>query len=293
MNDVQTGLDTLLISLGAGSSDWTDNTESSMNDVNPDYLFKTDDSDKQVDIIGTSNDSDIAYYFTGDMNLTGVKVDVNGTATTPTINGTTSYRWGNGDAPDEWARTIDNNRSLGKTSATPDVELLLPADESVKVQMGNQVVVPLTIKPYTDEVTGELTKIAAFEFEIKYKTGPAGLTFLDAQTGLLPGPWMTYLNESEVDDEGYKTISFGALDNSPNNAPQDYYITEEMTALQLIFRSNISDNNPNEWITAPLNFVGKYAAGNPNGNDLIMDRQDGIVRIWNKYWAFGLSLIHI
>ena len=53
--------------------------------------------------------------------------------------------------------------------------------------------------------------------------------------------------------------------------------------LQLVFRSNISDNNPNEWITAPLNFVGKYAAGNPNGNDLIMDRQDGIVRIWNKY----------
>ena len=287
MDDVQTGLDTLLISLGAGSSDWTDNTESSMNDVNPDYLFKTDDSDKQVDIIGTSNDSDIAYYFTGDMNLTGVKVDVNGTATTPTINGTTSYRWGNGDAPDEWARTIDNNRSLGKTSATPDVELLLPADESVKVQMGNQVVVPLTIKPHTDEVTGELTKVAAFEFEIKYKTGDAGLTFLDAQTGLLPGPWMTYLNESEVDDEGYKTLSFGALDNSPNNAPQDYYITEEMTALQLVFRSNISDNNPEEWITAPLNFVGKYAAGNPNGNDLIVDRQDGIVRIWNKYWAFG------
>ena len=39
---------------------------------------------------------------------------------------------------------------------------------------------------------------------------------------------MTYLNESEVDDYGYKTISFGALDNSPNNAPEDYYITEEM-----------------------------------------------------------------
>ena len=35
--------------------------------------------------------------------------------------------------------------------------------------MGNQVVVPLTIKPHTDEVTGELTKVAAFEFEIKYK----------------------------------------------------------------------------------------------------------------------------
>jgi hypothetical protein len=290
MDDVQTGLDTLIIELGAGSSDWTDNTETSMNDVNPDYYFTRPDgvgTSKQVDILGTTNDSDIAYYFTGDMNLTGVKVDVNGTATTPQVNGTTSYRWGNGDAPDEWARTIDNNRSLGKLSATTDVELLLPDDESVKVQMGNQVVVPLTIKPYTDEVTGELTKIAAFEFEIKYKTGPAGLTFLDAQTGLLPGPWMTYLNESEVDDEGYKTLSFGALDNSPNNAPQDYYITEEMTALQLIFRSNISDNNPNEWITAPLNFVGKYAAGNPNGDDLIMDRQDGIVRIWNKYWAFG------
>ena len=121
------------------------------------------------------------------MNLTGVKVDVNGTSTTPQVNGTTSYRWGNGDAPDEWARTIDNNRSLGKHQQQRMLNYLLPDDESVKVQMGNQVVVPLTIKPYTDEVTGELTKIT-FEFEIKYKTGPAGLTFLDAQTGLLPGP---------------------------------------------------------------------------------------------------------
>ena len=60
MDDVQTGLDTLLIQLGAGSSDWTDNTESSMNDVNPDYLFKTNDSDKQVDILGTTNDSDMS-----------------------------------------------------------------------------------------------------------------------------------------------------------------------------------------------------------------------------------------
>ena len=41
MDDVQTGLDTLIIQLGAGSSDWTDNTETSMNDVNPDYYFKT------------------------------------------------------------------------------------------------------------------------------------------------------------------------------------------------------------------------------------------------------------
>ena len=215
------------------------------------------------------------------------KVDVNGTATTPTINGTTSYRWGNGDAPDEWARIMNNNRSLGKMSTSTDVKLSLPDDGSVKVQMGNQVVVPLTIEPLIDEFTGEPTKIAGFEFEIKFKTGDAGLTFLDAQTGTLPGPWMTYLNESEPDDEGNVTISFGTMDNSPNNAPQDYYITEEMVALQLVFKSNISENNPDEWITAPLNFVGKAIAGNPNGDDLIMDRQDGSIRIWNKYWAFG------
>ena len=153
--------------------------------------------------------------------------------------------------------------------------------------MGNQVVVPLTIKPYTDEVTGELTKVAAFEFEIKYKTGPAGLTFLDAQTGLLPGPWMTYLNESEEDENGYTTISFGGLDNSPNNAPQDYYITEDMVGLELIFRADSLSNSTDEWTTADLQFVGKANAGNPNGDDLLMDRQSGNVRIWNRYWAFG------
>ena len=283
MDDVQTGLDTLLIHLAGGSSTFGD-------DQNPDYYFNQPDGvngSKQVDILGTSNDSDIAYYFTGDMNLTGVKVDVNGTSTTPAVNGTTSYRWGNGDAPDEWARIMNNNRSLGKMSTSTDVKLSLPDDGSVKVQMGNQVVVPLTIEPLIDEFTGEPTKIAGFEFEIKFKTGDAGLTFLDAQTGTLPGPWMTYLNESEPDDEGNVTISFGTMDNSPNNAPQDYYITEEMVALQLVFKSNISENNPDEWITAPLNFVGKAIAGNPNGDDLIMDRQDGSIRIWNKYWAFG------
>jgi hypothetical protein len=153
--------------------------------------------------------------------------------------------------------------------------------------MGNQVVVPLTITPIVDELTGEPTKIAGFEFEIKFKTGPEGLTFLDAQTGTLPGPWMTYLNESEPDDQGYVTISFGSMDNAPNNAPQDYYITEEMTALELIFKSNVSEDNNSEWITAPLNFVGKYASTNPNGDDLLMERQDGSIRIWNKYWAFG------
>ena len=39
--------------------------------------------------------------------------------------------------------------------------------------------------------------------------------------------------------------------------------------------------------TADLQFVGKYAAGNPNGDDLLMERQSGNIRIWNKYWAFG------
>ena len=273
MDDVQTGLDTLSIKLGAGSSTFGD-------DVNPDYLFSTTDASKQVDIIGTANDSDIAYYFTGDMNLTGLKVDVNGTSTTPTLDGTTFYRWGNGTPPTEWARTSE--RTL---PPTPDVRLSLPADGSVKVQMGNQVVVPLTITPIADQMTGEVNKIAGYEFEVRFKADQ--LQFLDAQTGLLPGPWMTYLNESEVDNEGYKTISFGSLENSPNNAPIDYYITEEIVGLELVFQSLISENNPDEWITADLQFVGKYAAGNPNGDDLLMERQSGNIRIWNKYWAFG------
>ena len=274
MDDVQTGLDTLSIKLGAGSSTFGD-------DVNPDYLFKTDDNSKQVDIIGTSNDSDIAYYFTGDMNLTGLKVDNNGTAITPTVDGTTFYRWGNGSAPTEWART-SSPRTIVEN---PDVRLSLPADGSVKVQMGNQVVVPLTITPIADEMTGEVNKIAGYEFEVRFKADQ--LQFLDAQTGLLPGPWMTYLNESDIDEEGYKTISFGSLENSPNNAPIDYYITEELVGLELVFQSLISENNPDEWITADLQFVGKYAAGNPNGDDLLMERQSGNIRIWNKYWAFG------
>ena len=274
MDDVQTGLDTLSIKLGAGSSTFG-------NDVNPDYLFKTDTASKQVDIVGTDNDSDIAYYFTGDMNLTGLKVDNNGTAITPTKDGTTFYRWGTGTAPTEWART-SSPRTIVEN---PDVRLSLPADGSVKVQMGNQVVVPLTITPIADEMTGEVNKIAGYEFEVRFKADQ--LQFLDAQTGLLPGPWMTYLNESEIDEEGYKTISFGSLENSPNNAPIDYYITEELVGLQLVFQSLISENNPDEWITADLQFVGKYAAGNPNGDDLLMERQSGNIRIWNKYWAFG------
>ena len=271
MDEVQTGLDTLSIKIGAGSSTFG-------SDVNPDYLFKTTDSSKQVDIVGTDNDSDIGYYFTGDMNLTGVKVDVNGTATTPTLDGTTYYRWGNGTPPDEWSRTQEMRNFLAKT----DVFLTLPADSTVKVQAGNQVVVPLTITPSVDEISGEPTKIAGFEFEVKYNTNE--LHFVDAQTGLLPGPWMTYVNESEVDEQGYKTLSFGGMDNSPNNAPRDYYITEEMVALQLVFQADFPDT---EWTEADLTFVGKANAGNPNGDDLVMERNDGKILVWNKYWAFG------
>jgi hypothetical protein len=271
MDEVQTGLDTLSIKIGAGSSTFGD-------DVNPDYLFSTTDASKQVDIVGTDNDSDIGYYFTGDMNLTGVKVDSSGTAITPTVDGTTYYRWGNGTPPSEWARTQEMRNFLAKT----DVFLTLPADSTVKVQAGNQVVVPLTITPSVDEISGEPTKIAGFEFEVKYNTNE--LHFVDAQTGLLPGPWMTYVNESEVDEFGYKTLSFGGMDNSPNNAPRDYYITEEMVALKLVFQADFPDT---EWTEADLTFVGKANAGNPNGDDLVMERNDGKILVWNKYWAFG------
>ena len=97
------------------------------------------------------------------------------------VNGTTFYRWGNGDAPDEWARTMNNNRSLGKHQHHLMLNYLLPDDGSVKVQMGNQVVVPLTITPLIDEFTGEPTKIAGFEFEARFKTDQ--LDILRRQTG--------------------------------------------------------------------------------------------------------------
>ena len=329
MDDVQTGLDTLQVVITAGTSTFDDPDVSTDGDVNPDRTL-----------------DEIAYYFTGDINLTGTKVksgnfagsddedgnqssegegsdsgtgpaddgidaDVNTAVYQTQTNTATYYRWDthtvqsdNGgtnswetdcvnadcdDAPSAWTYTNTNNEYDGSSRTintnTPDVRLSLPDDGSVKVQMGNQVVVPLTITPIIDEFTGEPTKVAGFEFEVRFDTNQ--LTFADASTGLLPGPWMTYLNESEIDDYGYKTISFGALDNSPNNAPQDYYITEEMVGLQLIFNSKLNENNNQEWTTANLQFVGKANAGNPNGDDLIMSRQSGNIRIWNKYWAFG------
>ena len=317
MDAVQTGQDTLNISIGAGTSTFDDPDVSTDGDVNPDY----------------TND-EIALYFTGDMNLTGTLVNTTATANPETFDASntayvdsvdvdsTYYRWNthyvqgeddddgqphNGESgdtswnqscvnsdcnekPSAWSHAdstggvYDGAAKVIATNSTPDVKLELPAEGTVKVNMGNRVSVPLTIKPSTDLITGETTKIAGFEFEIRFREEQ--LTFIDAQTGTLPGPWMTYLNESEVDDNGYTIISFGGLDNSPNNAPQDYYITEEMVGLELIFEAD-SLNNGEEWTEADLQFVGKANAGNPNGDDLIMDRQSGNIRIWNRYWAFG------
>ena len=293
MDEVQTGLDTLQVVIGAGTSTFDDPDVTTDGDVNPDYTA-----------------DEVALYFTGDMNLTGTKVQENGgDGYQDAYAGATYYRWdthtvqnGDGDsswnqncvnttcddAPSAWTYTNTNGEYDGSSrmmTTTPDVSLSLPDDGSVKVQMGNQVVVPLTIRPSVDVLTGEPTKIAGFEFEVRFDSEQ--LQFIDAQTGLLPGPWMTYLNESEIDENGYKTISFGALDNSPNNAPEDYYITEEMVGLQLVFNSKLNENNNQEWTEADLQFVGKANAGNPNGDDLLMERQSGKIKIWNKYWAFG------
>jgi len=295
MDDVQTGNDTLQVVVLGGTSTFDDPDVTTDGDVNPDYTA-----------------DDVALYFTGDMNLSGTRVLETSTGADgyqDAYTGTTYYRWsthtvqnGDGDsswnqncvnatcddAPSAWTYTNTNNTYDGSSRSvinTQGVSLSLPDDGSVKVQMGNQVVVPLTITPSVDEITGLPTKVSGFEFEVRYKEEQ--LQFIDAQTGLLPGPWMTYLNESEIDDEGYKTISFGGLDNSPNNSPQDYYITEEMVGLQLIFNSKLNENNNQEWTEADLQFVGKANAGNPAGDDLFMDRQSGKIRIWNKFWAFG------
>ena len=274
MNDVETRLDVLSIKVGAGSSTFG-------SDANPDYYFndtETQDGSKQVDIVGTDNDSDIAYYFTGDVNLTGLKVDNNGTAITPTVDGTTYYRWGNGDAPDEWARIVGggNNRMAMKSFMTDhDVTLSFPPDSTVRVQSGEVIEVPLNITPT------EGIDIAGFEFEVEFNTNE--LTFIDMKTGNLPGPWMTYVNVGEV-EEGWQRVRFGGMDYSPGNSPNNYWINEPMSALKLMFRAEFPDE---EWSEAPIRFIGKYAAGNPNGDDLNMKRESGKVMVWNKYWAFG------
>tara|TARA_S200002703_G_scaffold38489_1_gene33844 strand:- start:503 stop:3433 length:2931 start_codon:yes stop_codon:yes gene_type:complete len=294
MDDVQTGNDTLQVVVLGGTSTFDDPDVTTDGDVNPDYTA-----------------DDVALYFTGDMNLSGTKVqEQNGDGYQDAYTGATYYRWDthtvqNGeagenswndtcvnadcdDAPSAWTYTNTNNTYDGSSRSiinTQGVSLSLPDDGSVKVQMGNQVVVPLTITPSLDEITGLPTKVAGFEFEVRYKEEQ--LQFIDAQTGLLPGPWMTYLNESEIDEEGYKVISFGALENSPNNSPEEYYLTEELVGLQLVFNSRLNENNNQEWTEADLQFVGKANAGNPAGDDLLMQRQSGKIRIWNKFWAFG------
>ena len=294
MDDVQTGNDTLQVVVLGGTSTFDDPDVTTDGDVNPDYTA-----------------DDVALYFTGDMNLSGTKVqEQNGDGYQDAYTGATYYRWDthtvqNGeagenswndtcvnadcdDAPSAWTYTNTNNTYDGSSRSiinTQGVSLSLPDDGSVKVQMGNQVVVPLTITPSVDEITGLPTKVAGFEFEVRYKEEQ--LQFIDAQTGLLPGPWMTYLNESEIDEEGYKVISFGALENSPNNSPEEYYLTEELVGLQLVFNSRLNENNNQEWTEADLQFVGKANAGNPAGDDLLMQRQSGKIRIWNKFWAFG------
>ena len=296
MDDVVTGNDTLQVVVLAGTSTFDDPDVTTDGDVNPDYIA-----------------DDVALYFTGDMNLSGTRVletSQGADGYQDDYTGTTYYRWAthtvqNGssgdsswnqncvnascdDAPSAWTYTNTNGEYDGSSrsmNSTQGVSLSLPDDGSVKVQMGNQVVVPLTITPSVDAITGLPTKVAGFEFEVRYKEEQ--LQFIDAQTGLLPGPWLTYLNESEIDDDGYKILSFGALDNSPNNAPQDYYITEEMVGLQLVFNSKLNENNNQEWTEADLQFVGKANAGNPAGDDLLMNRQSGKIRIWNKFWAFG------
>jgi hypothetical protein len=273
MDDVQTGLDTLSIKLGAGSSTFG-------SDVNPDYYFDEPDGgngSKQVDIIGTTNDSDIGFYFTGDVNLTGLKVDNNGTAITPVVDGTTYYRWGN-NPPDEWARISGDGMgrmAMKELLTNPDVLLSFPADSTVRVQSGEIIEVPLIITP-------QEVNIAGFEFEVEFNTNE--LEFIDMKTGTLPGPWMTYVNVGEVDIEGWQRVRFGGMDYSPGNSPTNYWITEEINALKLMFRADFPES---EWTEAPIRFVGKYAAGNPNGDDLLMQRNSGKVMVWNKYWAFG------
>ena len=253
MNTIQTGLDTIQVGFGAGSSTY-------QNDAEVDYTIDS-----------------LAYFFTGDINATGTKVKENeAQPADPTdfdtedgyinVNGSTYYRWGN-NPPTTWANKI--------LATTPDVFFSLPADSTVKVKSGDLIEVPLTITP-------EQVNVAGFEFEVEFNTNE--LEFIDMQTGTLPGPWFTYVNVHEKDDIGYQKVSFGGMDYSPGNSPQNYWIDNEMLALKLVFRADFPDS---EWTQAPINFVGKHAAGNPSGKDLLVGRESGRIWVWNKYWAFG------
>ncbi len=95
---------------------------------------------------------------------------------------------------------------------------------------------------------------------------------------------MTYVNVHEARADGWQRVSFGGMDYTPGNAPEKYFINKEIVGLKLIFQANFPDA---EWTEAPIKFVGKKNAGSPSGKDLLMDRKDGKVMVWNKYWAFG------
>ena len=260
MDDIKTGLDTLHYAVGAGTSTWPVNNQTNLisqanpQDVNPDYTIDS-----------------LAYFFTGDINTTGTKVqEANGDGYID-VNGTTYYRWGNNNnnAPTTWLNRImvDGSNS--------DVHLSLPADSTVRVQSGDHIEVPLTITPNPG------INVAGFEFEVEFKTDE--LEFIDIKTDVLPGPWMTYLNVHEPVN-GWQRVSFGGLDYSPGNAPQTYWINQEIVGLKLLFKADFPDT---EWTEAPIRFVGKHAAGNPSGHDLLMSRDDGMIMVWNKYWMFG------
>ena len=264
MDDIKTGLDTIHYAVGVGTSTWPVNNQTNLisaarpQDANPDYTVDS-----------------LAYFFTGDINTTGTKV---GSNAYQSLNGSTYYRWGN-SPPSEWSAKINTGnlspRTLSKSMINSDVHLSLPADSTVRVQSGDQIQIPLTITPK------EGVFIAGFEFEVEYKVDE--LEFVDMKTDILPGPWMTYVNVHEPVN-GWQKVSFGGMDYSPNNAPKQYWIDKEIVGLQLIFRADFPDA---EWTEAPVRFVGKHAAGNPSGHDLQMSRDDGMVMVWNKYWAFG------
>ena len=256
MDDIQTGLDTLNINIGAGSSTYG-------SDANPDYT---------IDSLG--------YFFTGDVNASGTKVKEAGSTSDGTdfdvedvgntdgyidVNGSTFYRWGQ-SAPNEWA-----NKTAIRNA---DVFMTLPADSTVRVRSGDIIEVPFTLTP-------EQVNVAGFEFEVEFNADE--LEFVDMKTGNLPGPWFTYVNVHEP-IQGKQKVSFGGMDYSPGNAPQTYWIDSKINALTLLFRADFPDS---EWTEAPVNFVDKYAAGNPSGEDLLVSRQNGKVLVWNKYWAFG------
>ena len=256
MDDIQTGLDTLNINIGAGSSTYG-------SDANPDYT---------IDSLG--------YFFTGDINASGTKVKEAGSTSDGTdfdvedvgntdgyidVNGSTFYRWGQ-SAPNEWA-----NKTAIRNA---DVFMTLPADSTVRVRSGDIIEVPFTLTP-------EQVNVAGFEFEVEFNADE--LEFVDMKTGNLPGPWFTYVNVHEP-MQGKQKVSFGGMDYSPGNAPQTYWIDSKINALTLLFRADFPDS---EWTEAPVNFVDKYAAGNPSGEDLLVSRQNGKVLVWNKYWAFG------